>query len=553
MSVSTISRKTSSLPVHSDGCSERNSKTPAECQPDLADSQLADSQFLLQMKSLEKAPLHDGIFLWLSTTISLLIGVGLSIVLNIPVSYLLIPALLVPVGFTLLGIRHWLSQTALFLTSLMVLYTGIKVCSSGTSFGLESYHLTEIERRLFVLGSLCFVSVWAMTYCFRRVLISDRKKKFGTVTTMSDRETSAEKPGGTSDAVDTHLVSVPMVSVPNEWPEAMLSSQRQIVNLLSGTLEPLVLYPLIQRTAEKILTARGCYLYLWNQRDQRASLADTRTTATQPRFNLEKESFILSWLFKFREVLTQAEIQNDQSFSLLTHHGFIPSAILPISLREEVLGFLVVEEILKADGDSSVSFSQQHKLELLSHQIALSLKNSMLYSDVLQLARKDGLTGLLNHVSFRDELREQIVECSLGRIPLSLMMSDIDYFKALNDQFGHPAGDFVLQEIANIWRSVMPANSVLARYGGEEFVGIVPGVALEEAARFAESLRRSIALKDFYFEGKHLEVTASFGVTALDAPAETLEELIRVADLALYEAKRKGRNLVICYEPTLPT
>jgi two-component system cell cycle response regulator len=155
------------------------------------------------------------------------------------------------------------------------------------------------------------------------------------------------------------------------------------------------------------------------------------------------------------------------------------------------------------------------------------------------LARTDGLTGLYNHRHFQDTLAREMKLSIRGKIPLSMILLDVDNFKKYNDSFGHPAGDFVLKRISTILREAARETDVVARYGGEEFAVILPNADIEGSLVVAERMRAQI-------EAAHWPdrpVTASFGVSTI-SPFKTPPELIKAADESLYAAKAAGRNRV---------
>ena len=160
-------------------------------------------------------------------------------------------------------------------------------------------------------------------------------------------------------------------------------------------------------------------------------------------------------------------------------------------------------------------------------------------------ASHDGLTLILNRRAVLEKLQKEITRSNGAGHRLSIIMSDIDHFKQINDLHGHQAGDAVLREVARrIEESLRPYDYV-GRYGGEEFIIILPGCTKEGAVNIAERLRRR--LSDHPVEtpfGKN-RVTMSFGIASFDESfTKNLDTIIRVADNALYRAKQKGRNLV---------
>lgn len=155
------------------------------------------------------------------------------------------------------------------------------------------------------------------------------------------------------------------------------------------------------------------------------------------------------------------------------------------------------------------------------------------------LAWTDGLTGLANRRSFQEALRRSIALTTPGR--LSLILIDVDHFKAYNDTYGHPQGDLVLKGVADCLRECTECTDGMpARYGGEEFVVLLPVSGAKEAKRVAETLRKRIAERDF----PCAPVTASFGVATFGHGCGDAEALIELADKALYESKSRGRNRV---------
>jgi diguanylate cyclase len=169
-------------------------------------------------------------------------------------------------------------------------------------------------------------------------------------------------------------------------------------------------------------------------------------------------------------------------------------------------------------------------------------------AEARRLASTDPLTGLANRRQFDDALREQLAE----RRPAALLMVDLDHFKAVNDTHGHPVGDQVLCQLAEIMREAAPEGSVAARFGGEEFSLLLPCGVLREAMAVAERIRGRLAQSALQLPqgGPRVSVTASLGV-AMAGPGESPEQLIARADAALYEAKRGGRNRA-CSDPPLP-
>jgi diguanylate cyclase (GGDEF)-like protein len=181
-----------------------------------------------------------------------------------------------------------------------------------------------------------------------------------------------------------------------------------------------------------------------------------------------------------------------------------------------------------------------------AHQELATLNAELLEANraLAQAAVTDGLTGLKNHRAFQESLHSAAQMAERLQQPLSLVMFDIDHFKQFNDTYGHPAGDELLRQVAQVLRESARAYDVAARYGGEEFALLLPNTALEQAVQVAERLRQQIRA----IENPHAPVSASFGVATYrrGTPPATL---VYEADAALYRAKRGGRDRVCVYQP----
>jgi diguanylate cyclase (GGDEF)-like protein len=152
------------------------------------------------------------------------------------------------------------------------------------------------------------------------------------------------------------------------------------------------------------------------------------------------------------------------------------------------------------------------------------------------------LTGLLTQRVFQEKLEAAILEASRYNQPLSLILADIDHFKMVNDNYGHPAGDQVLQGFAHILDRNVRDVDVISRYGGEEFAILLYQMDHASAVKVAEKIRSDLADQGFEFERGTLSVTGSFGVSTFPEDATSGQQLFRQADQRLYKAKHAGRN-----------
>jgi diguanylate cyclase (GGDEF)-like protein len=165
---------------------------------------------------------------------------------------------------------------------------------------------------------------------------------------------------------------------------------------------------------------------------------------------------------------------------------------------------------------------------------------------------RDGLTGLFNRNFMEIALERELHRAARQGTPLAVMMLDVDHFKVMNDTFGHEAGDVVLREVADCYRRSLREEDIICRYGGEEFVVIMPDATEETAWERAETIRHCVADIRMHFRGELLgPVTVSVGIAMYPDAGRDGNDLIRLADGALYRAKDAGRNRVMLESQTM--
>jgi two-component system cell cycle response regulator len=165
------------------------------------------------------------------------------------------------------------------------------------------------------------------------------------------------------------------------------------------------------------------------------------------------------------------------------------------------------------------------------------------------MSQTDGLTGVDNRRHLEERLDEMFEHAKRLNEPFSVVMCDLDRFKAVNDTYGHQAGDVVLKQFARILRNEVREIDRVGRYGGEEFMMLLPGTVLDAALTFSERVRKQIEGHTFSFDSGSIQRTASFGVSAWPHPrVDDTDALVRAADDALYVAKETGRNRVVRFD-----
>ncbi len=214
--------------------------------------------------------------------------------------------------------------------------------------------------------------------------------------------------------------------------------------------------------------------------------------------------------------------------------------VLPLVVREEPVGTLIVASRAKgAFGESA-----RETLQALANQLAVALANARAVRLLEQKATTDGLTGCLNKRAFLVEMEQKILAAQRFGRKLSLIVTDLDHFKTVNDTYGHAAGDKVLKELGELLNRVKRETDIVARFGGEEFCVLCEETDTRGAKLLAERVREELEQAEVMTELGPLNVTASLGVATFPDHAATAETLFAQSDRALYDAKSRGRNQV---------
>ncbi len=226
-----------------------------------------------------------------------------------------------------------------------------------------------------------------------------------------------------------------------------------------------------------------------------------------------------------------------------------PSFFVPLKAKNRMIGFLLLGEKM----ESSHQFTDYEKniIENIASLAAIAINNSQL----LEMTTTDIMTHLkLKHYFFTLLMEHLYTINSSGekKETLSILMIDIDFFKNINDTYGHAAGDIVLEEVAKIIKSCTRNADTAARYGGEEFVVMLNNTSASAAMAVAERIRKSVEEKSIMYDGKKINVTISIGVSSYNFDLESAKSIVERADKALYESKQNGRNSVTLSKNNLP-
>lgn len=212
-----------------------------------------------------------------------------------------------------------------------------------------------------------------------------------------------------------------------------------------------------------------------------------------------------------------------------------------------------VGSVVAKSTSGKISSKDKEYFELLATQIAITINRANVYAEILKHATLDALTGFYNRRQLEERIKQEVANAKRQHAPLCGIMTDIDFFKSVNDTYGHAVGDLVLRNIAKIIRSQLREYDIAGRYGGEEFSILLPFTKITEAQMVAERLRQTIEQKTIDIskinpdaEIQKLNITMSLGIYEIKENDKD-EDLLRKADKALYEAKNTGRNKVVVY------
>ena len=243
------------------------------------------------------------------------------------------------------------------------------------------------------------------------------------------------------------------------------------------------------------------------------------------------------------EPLLVEDVESDPRFRRRNHERYYTSSCISAPLLQggETRGVINVNN---KRSRTAFERAELRLLEAIAGTAAIALANAQRYEEVLDRAQRDALTGLANHGHFWSTLELEFQRAERHQRALSLVMVDVDHFKAYNDRLGHPAGDEALCTVARILETGSRRHDLVARYGGEEFAVILPETDPVGALSYAEKMRRSVEAACFGPGGEE-SLTISVGLASTDPQLTSARELVALADERLYEAKSAGRNQVV--------
>ncbi len=249
------------------------------------------------------------------------------------------------------------------------------------------------------------------------------------------------------------------------------------------------------------------------------------------------------WVVKNQRRLIVPHAHQDFRFDVkeAVRNEHIKSLIIaPLIHERRVIGILRIQ----SSQPEIFSNDDLRLLDTIAILASSAISNAMLFEQTEELAIKDSLTGLFVRRYFYTRLKEEHRRALMTHRNLSVLMCDLDHFKACNDRYGHGGGDLMLMQFAGILKNTIKDSGLVARYGGEEFAVLLPEISKDEAFKIAEKLRKAVEASQFMIRREKIAMTISIGVANIPDDTLEMENLIQSADQALYAAKRQGRNRV---------
>lgn len=298
---------------------------------------------------------------------------------------------------------------------------------------------------------------------------------------------------------------------------------RNIAKIIETQYDLNYIIPLIGEMIDKFMTNHLTYIFIKNN-----------------------NKFELLWPAKCNDtnIIKNLELISEKDKNLLTASG--KTGLFPLVSENRILGCIVAKSMGADITEKDIDY-----LEQIAKQSSATINRANVYAEILKHATLDALTGFYNRRQLEERIKQETAKAKRQKTPLCAIMIDIDYFKKVNDRYGHAAGDLVLKTVSKTMRSQLREYDIAGRYGGEEFAILLPFTKTDEAVMVAERLRQAVENKtidlskvNLEIANKNINATISLGVYQFKT-TDTPHDLLKKADEALYQAKESGRNKVV--------
>ncbi|MFN3603947.1 MAG: diguanylate cyclase [Leptonema sp. (in: bacteria)] len=322
---------------------------------------------------------------------------------------------------------------------------------------------------------------------------------------------------------------------------------------LSSTLNLTFVLERLLEKAREVIEAEASSLMLVDEEKQELYFHTVLGERSQhlKHIRLKIGEGISGWVAKNKQPVLVEDCSKDPRFYKKADQesGFLTKSMIcvPLLFRQRVLGTI---QVLNKTNHRNFNEEDLKIFQIMADQAAIAIENARLHT----LATIDHVTGLYRKEYFLMRLKDEYNRFLYTGTPLAVLMSDIDYFRKINNEYGHIAGDIALKELAKVILSVIHEtreDDIAGRYGGEEFCVLMPNSNEKRGLEFAEIIRNKIENHHFNVEDKTIRITISIGVSSLPLHKNFIndyEDLIKIADEALYICKDRGRNCSAIFE-----
>jgi diguanylate cyclase (GGDEF)-like protein len=321
-------------------------------------------------------------------------------------------------------------------------------------------------------------------------------------------------------------------------------------DLLNRALTPDQVYATAFQSAREIAPWDFAAIALFDRptRKHRVAAAMGEGAEEVAELGFSDNAGLAAMVVKNKHYLPAAGERRDKEMPVFTKkvklRGMESLLVLPLIAADEAIGSFT----LAAKAPHRFGKDKREMLGVIANQVAVSLKNAEMYRAMEEMATTDGLTNLVNHRTFQVRFADLLHRAERQKQPVSLLLTDIDHFKKVNDTHGHPVGDLVLKGVAAVCRAEVRKIDFVARYGGEEFAIVLDGTDRDGARQLAERIRREVAAQSFESDKGRFQCTLSLGVATYPDDGRDPKTLIGRADQALYQAKHGGRNRAVAWQ-----
>lgn len=308
-----------------------------------------------------------------------------------------------------------------------------------------------------------------------------------------------------------------------------------------GQNSHLRVFELFAELGKTLADADRASFWRWDKRNHK--LLTTAATGTSSQIIIDDTSGLVGRAISENRMIVTNDPYNHPDFNAEVDKqtGYVTKSVLVLpvaNFRGEIIGaFQVINKLGDAGFDAS---NDAKRLSIAAFICGMALESDIFLAD----SQHDKLTELKNRLGLQNDFQTRYEKILRDGKSLAMIMCDIDFFKRVNDTYGHNAGDAVLKHVAEILRSALRENDGAYRWGGEEFILILDDMTVADAKNVAEQIRQTIMDSVCNFEDKKIRMTMSFGVAEISA-ALSMEDNVKVADERLYRAKETGRNRVI--------